>query len=229
MSLQATAILDFYKGLRPNFPLPEGISIMNPYKDPVARATAETFYKKFYSDTRRRLFIFGINPGRFGGGITGVPFTDPIRLQDPCGIPNNWKKTAELSSQFIYEMIGAYGGVQPFYRDFFITAIVPLGFVRGGKNLNYYDDKELLKACEPFILRSIRRQLEMIPTFDTCFCLGEGTNYKQFLRLNEEHRFFKEIVPLPHPRWVMQYRRKTIALFVDSYIEKLSGAVQRFY
>lgn len=229
MTLQATAIFDFYKGLRPNFRLPEGISVMNPYQDEVARETAKTFYEKFYSDTRPRIFIFGINPGRFGGGITGVPFTDPIRLQDSCGILNDWKKTAELSSQFIYEMIDAYGGVQAFYRDFYITAIFPLGFVRGGKNLNYYDDRELLKACEPFILRSIRRQLETIPSFDTCFCLGEGANYKQFLRLNQEHGFFKEIIPLPHPRWIMQYRRKTLSLFVDSYVEKLADAAKRFY
>ena len=51
--------------------------------------------------TQRHLLL-GINPGRFGGGVTGIPFTDPIRLQNVCGIENNFEKKQELSSVFIY-------------------------------------------------------------------------------------------------------------------------------
>jgi hypothetical protein len=220
-SSQATAILDFYQSLRPDFALPAGIGIMNPYQDKEAWNVTGKFYKKFYADLRPRTFIFGINPGRFGGGVTGIPFTDPIRLQDNCGIPNDWKKQAELSSQFIYTMIEAYGGPKVFYGDCLFTALSPLGYVKDGKNLNYYDDKDLLKACEPFILDCIRRQLATIPGSTTCFCLGEGENYKQFTRINQQHRFFKEIIPLPHPRWVMQYRRKKVGEYAGLYVERL--------
>lgn len=220
---QAAAILDFCKTLRPDFALPDGISIMNPYEEATAWRVATTFYEKFYSDTRPRVFIFGINPGRFGGGITGVPFTDPIRLQEKCGIPNDWKKQAELSSIFIYEMIDGYGGVDAFYGRHFITALSPLGFTRHGKNLNYYDDKELLRASEPYMVECIRRQLATMPAASTCGCLGEGENFRQFSRLNEKYHWFREIVPLPHPRWVMQYRRKKIADYVGVYVEKLKG------
>jgi len=219
---QAGAILDFCKHLNPRFPLTDGISIMNPYKDPIAWQKASLFYKKFYGDTRPRTYIFGINPGRFGGGVTGVPFTDPIRLADKCGIPNDWKRQAELSSQFIYEMIDGYGGAEKFYGRFFITALSPLGYVRQGKNLNYYDDKQLLQSCEPFILQCIRQQLKTIPTSSTCLCLGEGTNFKYFSRINAQHGFFKEIISLPHPRWVMQYRRPRMADYVNLYLEKFS-------
>ena len=55
------------------------------------------------------------------------------------------------------------------------------------------------KAFEPFMLECIRRQLATIPTFSTCYCLGEGTNFKYFSRINARHGFFKEIIPLPHP------------------------------
>jgi hypothetical protein len=151
-----------------------------------------------------------------------VPFTDPIRLAEPCGIQNAFKKQAELSSQFVYTMIAAYGGVEDFYARFFFTAISPLGFVRDGKNLNYYDDKELMRDCEPFVLACIRRQLETMPTDPRCYCLGEGANFKYFSRINERHGFFKEVVPLPHPRWVMQYRRKRVGEFVDLYLSRLS-------
>jgi hypothetical protein len=218
---QSAAILDFYATLKPGFVLPEGISIMNPYKEPVAWQLASSFYEKFYGDSHPRTFIFGINPGRFGAGMTGVPFTDPIRLQEKCGIPNDLKRLPELSSQFIYEMIDGYGGPAAFYGQFFFTALSPLGYTMNGKNLNYYDDKNLLKASEPYMLDCIRWQLDNMPAISTCFCLGEGENFKQFTRLNEKHRFFENIIPLPHPRWIMQYRRKKIEEYVELYVQKL--------
>lgn len=220
---QSYAILKFYRSLQPGFLLPEGVHMMNPFADAVSWPITEAFYHKFYDDTHPRKFIFGINPGRFGGGVTGIPFTDPIRLERACGIINDFAKKAELSSEFVYAVIEAYGGATSFYHDFFITALSPLGFTKNGVNLNYYDDKELLKASEPFIVDCIRQQQEMMPSGDTCFCLGEGTNYKIFNRLNEKHHFFKHIMPLPHPRWVMQYRRKRIGEFIQLYVDRLKG------
>jgi hypothetical protein len=40
-----------------------------------------SFYQKYYADNKKRSLIIGINPGRFGAGVTGIPFTDPIRLK----------------------------------------------------------------------------------------------------------------------------------------------------
>ena len=219
---QSYAILKFYKNLSPKLKLPAGVAIMNPFTDADSWRLAETFYHKFYNDQNPRKFIFGINPGRFGGGVTGIPFTDPIRLKAVCGIENELPQKAELSSHFIYAVVAAYGGAQAFYYDFYITALSPLGFTKNGVNLNYYDDKELLKDSEPFILQCIDEQLASIATTrDVCFCMGEGTNYKIFQKLNARHQFFKEIIPLPHPRWVMQYRRKKIDEYVKLYVEKL--------
>ena len=219
---QAAAILSFYKGLRPDFEVGEGIAIMNPFVAPATWKLASQFYEKFYGDGEPRVFIFGINPGRHGAGVTGVPFTDPLLLEKECGIPNDMKKKGELSGEFIYKMIHAYGDVRKFYGRYFFTSMSPLGFTKHGKNLNYYDDKALIKDFEPFMLSCIRRQLETMPTLDVCFCLGEGTNYKFFSKVNAVHGFFKEIIPLPHPRWVMQYRRPRVGEFVDLYLERLS-------
>jgi hypothetical protein len=72
------------------------------------------------------------------------------------------------------------------------------------------------------MLKCIHTQLDTMPTLTTCYCLGEGTNYKYFSRINTQHGFFKEIIPLPHPRWVMQYRRPRIAEFVDLYLSRLA-------
>jgi hypothetical protein len=218
---QAEAILHFYKTLRQDFEPPGGIAIMNPYLEPATWELTSAFYKKFYADAHPRIFIFGINPGRLGGGVTGIPFTDPLRLQEKCGIRNELKKLPELSSQFIYEMIDAYGGVKEFYQDVYMTALSPLGYTKDGRNLNYYDDKELLKTCEPFMAACIRRQLATIPALSSCFCLGEGENYKQFNRINGVYHFFEDIVTLPHPRWIMQYRRKRMKEYVGLYVDKI--------
>lgn len=219
---QSYAILQFYKNLQPAFKTPGKVHVMNPFTDPGAWVLVEKFYRKYYDDAKRRIFIFGINPGRFGGGVTGIPFTDPIRLAENCGITNDLAKRPELSSEFIYQMIDTYGGPSVFYAKYFITALSPLGFTLDEKNLNYYDDKSLLQATTPFIVDCIHTQLDNIrATRDICYCLGEGTNYKIFSRLNDEHGFFKKIVPLPHPRWIMQYRRKRVGEFVELYVEKL--------
>lgn len=220
---QSDSILEFYQQLNPDFETGEGIQIMNPFQNETAWQTAQLFYKKFYNDIHPRKFIFGINPGRFGGGVTGIPFTDPIRLESDCGIGNEFRKVPELSSVFVYEVIKAYGGAQKFYHDFFITALSPLGFTKNGLNLNYYDDKQLLKDSEAFIVDCISEQQRRISTSDFCFCLGEGVNYKLFGKLNEKHQFFTEIIPLPHPRWIMQYRRKRLDEFVRLYIDRLTG------
>ena len=96
----------------------------------MCRKPANSFYTKYYSDNNKRILLLGINPGRFGGGVTGIPFTDPVRLEKVCGIKNDFQKKQELSSVFIYEMIEAYGGAEKFYKQFYISAVSPLGFVK---------------------------------------------------------------------------------------------------
>jgi len=36
---------------------------------------------------------------------------------------------------------------------------------------------------------------------------------------------FEEVRPLPHPRWVMQYRLKRIDEFIDLYKDQLSTVI----
>ena len=215
--------MEYFEAIEPGWQLPDGVELLFPYDNPETMAAMRLFYSRYYSDARPRIFVFGINPGRFGAGITGVPFTDPIRLAEDCGIENAFQKKAELSSQFVYEVVHAYGGPEAFYRDIYITSVCPLGFTKDGKNYNYYDDRRLEKAVEPYIIDNIVRQKAIGALEETAVCLGEGQNYKYFSQINERHGFFKTIVPLPHPRWVMQYRRRRMEEFKERYLIALTG------
>jgi hypothetical protein len=219
----AAQILSFYRTLKIKSDLPEGVVVLNPYVNAQSFFYCEQFYNKYYDDREERTIILGINPGRHGGGITGIPFTDPIKLEQYCGIVNPFAKKPELSADFIYTMINAFGGPDVFYRKFYFGSVSPLGFTQGGKNLNYYDIKTLQHSLKPFIVESLLHQLSFNINRAICYCLGEGENFKFLNQLNEELQVFKKIVPLAHPRFIMQYRRKKVSAYVEDYFGKLNG------
>ncbi len=219
----AHRIVDFYRQLQPPA-IPAGVQLLYPQQDPVVMSIVEEFFLKFYNDEAPRRLIFGINPGRFGAGATGVNFTASRQLTDHCRIEHSLKPQSELSAEFIYEMVSAFGGPFRFYQHYFITSVCPLGFVRNGVNLNYYDDPELKERVTPFIVRSIHRQLSLGFLTDKCFCIGEDKNLKFLSALNREHGFFDTIIPLPHPRFIMQYRRRNKQAYIDQYLKALALA-----
>ena len=219
---------NFNRNLQLNTPLPPGVGVLNPFRETeLALPCSDAFYDKFYNDNNKRWPILGINPGRFGGGLTGVPFTDFKRLQQVCGINTGGNSSHEPSSEFIYKMVAAMGGAAVFYKHFYINSVCPLGFVinkGGGKwvNYNYYDDKALYAAVKPFIVQSIQQQIELGLHTEECFCLGKK-NMEYLAVVNKEFNFFKTITELPHPRFIVQYKRKQMDSFIDLYLEKLSA------
>lgn len=224
-------VLAFNASLRFDPPLPPGIEVMNPFLgSPCALAASGAFYRKYYADHQERHIILGINPGRFGAGLTGVPFTDPKRLAEACGIHVPACASAhEPSSVFVYEVIDAMGGPEAFYGAWYINSICPLGFVRVDqkgrkKNFNYYDDRRLEEAARPFMVACLQRQLAFGIRRDICFCLGTGKNAAFIQRLNAEYGFFDRVVPLENPRYIMQYKRKEHAALVRKYVAQLALA-----
>jgi hypothetical protein len=211
-------LIQFYQNLHPPKKLPKGIEVLFPQKDPEVMKIVKLFFKKFYNDNNPRHLMLGINPGRFGAGTTGINFTAPKQLKNYCGIDHHFKQQTELSAEFIYEMIDHYGGVEKFYGDYFISAVSPLGYTKNGININYYDDKRLMTAVTPFIIDSIQKQISFGFKTDVCFCIGGEKNFKFLLALNEKHHFFKTIIPLPHPRFILQYRRKRKEEFIQQYL-----------
>lgn len=229
MKTFAEKIIEFNKSLYFEGLLPEGIRIMNPFGDDYIFEVSSSFYRKYYNDNKPRHIILGINPGRFGAGFTGVPFTDTKRLTGECGIRYSGRKTHEPSSVFVYEVIKEYGDPAQFYRDFYITSVCPLGFTHAGPNgkeinYNYYDSIELTNAVLDFIVESIRTQIEFGIASDICFCFGTGKNEKFLRALNEQHGFFNKIIALEHPRYVMQYKSRSKQDYITKYINAFSQA-----
>jgi hypothetical protein len=219
----ADQVIAFHLKLQPDVVLPEGVDWINPFEQQATISSFSKFFNKYYGDTNKRIFLFGINPGRFGAGITGVPFTDPIRLENSCGIENDYQKRQELSSVFIYELIDQLGGVKKFYSEYYITSLSPLGFIKQGKNYNYYDDKILWKNVEPFIIKNIETQIEFGARKVVAFSLGKGKNFTYLKKLNDQYQFFEKVLPLPHPRWVMQYRLKRKNEFLSEIVNLLTN------
>lgn len=231
MKTFAEKVIAFNNNLDFKDVLPKDFRIMNPFKaSKEAVATSEIFYRKFYNDHHKRIFIIGINPGRFGGAITGIPFTDPKRLISHCRIPFSGKSAHEPSSQFIYEMIEAFGGVKKFYQQFYINSVCPLGFTtRGSKgkeiNANYYDDPVLLESVYDFMITSFKQQLTFGIEKNIALCLGTGKNEKFVRKLNDDFNFFSHIIALEHPRYIMQYKSKEKYFYIEKYITALHRAI----
>ncbi|MCB9183397.1 MAG: DUF4918 family protein [Flavobacteriales bacterium] len=213
--------------------LPKGVGVLDPFHGEhgtEVRRIVEQFHRAFYADERPRLLLLGINPGRLGAGSTGLPFTDTKRCESELGIPISGIRTHEPSSDFFYRMIAAAGGPKRFYEQVYVHSICPLGFVKRGPkgsdiNLNYYDDPSLEKAVTPFVERWLRTLISCGMRTDRVICLGTGKNAAYFSRLNERLQLFGRIDAVEHPRYVMQYKARSIELYIDKYLRAVAGAI----
>lgn len=203
--------------------LPNQVSVMNPYDSEETVSLVKKFFNKFYNDNNKRTFIVGINPGRFGGGLTGVAFTDPVNLEEKCGIKNNLDKKHELSSRFVYRLIDEFGGAEKFYSKFFISAIYPLALIKDGKNYNYYDSQKVYKALRPQIIKTFQEQLNFGANDEVVISFGKK-NAEYLKEINDELKFFKRIKIFDHPRFIMQYRLKKLDEYLKKYIKVLNSA-----
>ena len=115
-----------------------------------------------------------------------------------------------------------------FYGQVYVHAICPFGFTRTGPtgrpvNLNYYDDKDLQRSVTPFVQRWLKALVATGMRTDRVLCVGTGKNLAYLEMLNAELGLFEGIVPLEHPRYVMQYKARDLDHYVARYLDALKG------
>lgn len=214
--------------------LPAGYKIINPFsrdqQDRVRKVTT-AFYGKYYNDTRPRRLILGSSPARRGTAVTGIPFEDVKHLQCETGIFIDKFYINKSSSGFLFDVIREYGGCQEFYSDFYMNFVCPLGIVRTNEkgnevNCNYYENKKLQESLYQFIISKLHDQVSFGIDTTISYCIGSGENYSFLEKVNKKHKLFEKIIPLEHPRFIMQYNSRRKDEFIQKYIDVLCTPVK---
>lgn len=217
----ASKAINYFCSLEASDKLLNSIDVINPYALDEVKNVVKKFFRKYYNDNNARIFILGINPGRFGGGLTGISFTDPVALKEHCGIENKLGSQKELSSKFIYLLTNKFGGTEKFFSKVFLTALYPFALINNGKNFNYYDDKSLASILRNDIIKNIEAQIAFGARRDFAVILGKK-NAEYFASINKEKHFFNKIVVLEHPRFIMQYRSKDLNQYFNKYLKSIN-------
>ena len=204
----------------------DNYKIINPYNKQTNEITKK-FYNKFYNDNNKRRLILGSNPARRGTSVTGVPFEDAAHLQKETGIFIDNFYINKSSSNFLYDVIENYGGCEKFYNDFYMNFVFPLGIIKISSkgtesNYNYYDIKNYEKIFSKYIIDSIKEILQFNIDTSICYCIGSGKNYEYLEKLNKKYNFFNKIIPLEHPRFIMQYNSKNKDQYLKKYLDALN-------
>ena len=202
-------VIEFNKKLsKISMELPDGFKIINPFngsQKEIVNEISTTFYKRFYNDCNKRRIILGSSPARRGAAVTGVPFEDAEHLQKETGILIDKFYINKSSSGFLYDVIEKYGGCK-----------------KGNEvNCNYYDSKKLQETLYSLIVSSMQAQIDFGIDTSVCYCIGSGDNYTFLSKINKKYNFFDEIIPLEHPRFIMQYNSKHKYEYFEKYLTAL--------
>jgi hypothetical protein len=210
-------VMEFYESLeRFRWATPE-VALLSPIADDQRRQAMAAFCSAYYNDDQSRVFWLGINPSRVRPTSTGVPYTDGFALLEKCGIVNDFSKSRELTADFFYQFIDAYGGAKPFYARHYAGAAYPLSILKKDKYCNYYD-KDLPEEVMASIPGQIRRQAE-IGHRGVLVIIGSGENSKVLNALNDELGIFSHVLVVEHPRYILQYKSAVLQDFLAKFVD----------
>lgn len=179
--------------------------ILNPYATNFEYF--EFFANKYYADNNFRNIIFGLNPGRFGCGKTGITFTDEKILKSKLKYPRNIsqpdkEKTATRIYSVVEETFG--GDLDLFFSKYFMSNIFPFGAIDLNGNNVVFNDLMKVSSVRDFSLDFVENTLRLFNP-RRVLCIGLGS-----------HRFIVENFPnikvkyLHHPARVFPEEKKDI-------------------
>lgn len=173
------------------------------------------FHKKYIQPNSPKVVICGINPGRFGAGLTGIPFIDFESLSKM--LPNIENKGSERSAKFFFSVIQEFG-IEDFYQKFHVTNLSWYGFnqLDKGKNVNYYS---IPTDIQIYLIDKFVEEMDFInPEF--IIPLSENV-YWELLCLKKRNKIKAEIgTRLYHPAYAI--RAKDLNIPKKAYMETLT-------
>lgn len=146
----------------------------------------------YYPSDPNRIVLCGINPGKNGAGKTGIPFIDFRSLSHL--LPDTKQDDCESSAEFIYSIISEIG-VKPFNRHVYMTNLSWFGYVKDGRNLNYYKLPE--KLIHVFTSSFIEEMKMVKPKAIIPLSIDVEKSLKKMKQ--EEKLTFPVVERLPHP------------------------------
>ncbi len=182
------------------------------------------FHKKYVEPNSPKIVICGINPGRNGAGLTGIPFIDFESLSNM--LPDINKKDREQSANFFFSVIQQFG-IETFYKYFYVTNISWFGFSRidKSKNVNYYE-KDISTEIAICLIDKFVEEMDLINP-DYIIPLSKTVLY-ELESLKNQQKIRAEIgTCLNHPSWIVTYRRKDVITWRQKYVDTLSKYVDR--
>lgn len=174
------------------------------------------FHERYIKNSKPKIVLCGINPGRFGAGLTGIPFIDFNSLGKM--LPFVESITSEKSAGFFFSVIQEFGIVE-FYKNFHVTNLSWYGFCKcnKGSNVNYYD---LRTDIQRYLIDIFVREIEYINP-EVIIPLSTQV-YHELRALKESGEIKAEIGPrLNHPSWITTYRSRELSHWRNQYISVL--------
>ena len=177
------------------------------------RPIAEQFWQQYVPEPLPQTVIVGLNPGRMGAGLTGVPLLDfrsLTNLLPDARLPRN---DTEPSANFFHR-VAQHIGAEKFYRQFYVSNVSAVGYLRDNKNCNYHD---LPDAAQQIVEQRFRDEMAVVAP-KRIIALGREVE-ATVQRLYDDGAI--RISHLPHPSWIMTYRLREAQSWVRRYTQML--------
>ena len=175
------------------------------------------YYERYVSEKPNKIVLCGLNPGRFGAGLTGVPFIDFKSLSEM--IPEVDRQETENSAQFFFEVIKKIG-VEKFYENCYVTNVSKFGYSRksSSKNVNY---PELPEIAQNWLFQKFIDEMNLIKPK---LIIPLSKNVEGTLKMLSQNQQlnFKIGDRLNHPSWIMIYRQKDENKWIKKYVDRIS-------
>lgn len=180
----------------------------------------EKYYDKYVDFDSDKIVLCGLNPGRFGAGLTGVPFIDFKSLSKM--LSNIKKDDGESSAQFFFELVKKFG-IEKFYKICYVTNISKFGYSKksSAKNVNY---PKLPNSAQDWLFKRFIEEMNLIKP-KVIIPLSDDVA-KTLKVLTQAQQLDYKIAPkLNHPAWVMTYKKKDKNLWLQKYYETIMSLI----